>query len=115
MNLNSAGIANNQILIESIAYFPFFCPPVHLPLEELRAIAKDGLFTAYNKEPNWGKAHRILMPAFGPIGVRGMFDQMFVCWERFVPDALIGVADNMTRLTLDIFALCAFGYRFNSF
>lgn len=58
--------------------FPFFCPPVHLPLEELRAIAKDGLFTAYSEEPNWGKAHRIVMPAFSPIGVRGMFDQMFV-------------------------------------
>ena len=62
------------------------------------------------------------MPAFGPIGVRGMFDrmldiadQMFVRWERFGPNAVIDVADNMTRLTLDTIALCAFDYRFNSF
>ena len=28
---------------------------------------------------------------------------------------MIDVADNMTRLTLDTIALCAFDYRFNSF
>ncbi len=57
-------------------------------LEEIRAFGGDGLFTAYNEEPNWGRAHRLLMPAFGPIGVHGMFDkmldiaeQMFVRWE----------------------------------
>ncbi|MFN4100271.1 MAG: bifunctional cytochrome P450/NADPH--P450 reductase, partial [Pararhodobacter sp.] len=61
-------------------------------------------------------------PAFGPIGVRAMFDrmeeiadQMLLRWERFGPDAVIDVADSMTRLTLDTIALCAFDYRFNSF
>jgi cytochrome P450/NADPH-cytochrome P450 reductase len=42
-------------------------------------------------------------------------DQMLLRWERFGPDAVIDVADNMTRLTLDTIALCAFDYRFNSF
>ncbi len=42
-------------------------------------------------------------------------DQMLVKWERFGADALIDVPDNMTRLTLDTIALCAFDYRFNSF
>ncbi len=62
------------------------------------------------------------MPAFGPLGIRGMFDQMLdiadqmlVRWERFGPSAVIDVADDMTRLTLDTIALCAFDYRFNSF
>ena len=41
--------------------------------------------------------------------------QMFLRWERFGPNAVIDVADNMTRLTLDTIALCAFEYRFNSF
>lgn len=36
-----------------------------------------GLFTAPDeKHPDWGQAHRILMPAFGPLSVRGMFDGM---------------------------------------
>lgn len=34
-----------------------------------------GLFTAPSeKDPDWGQAHRILMPAFGPVAIRDMFD-----------------------------------------
>ena len=33
-----------------------------------------GLFTARHDDPDWGQAHRILMPAFGPLAVEGMFD-----------------------------------------
>lgn len=92
------------------------------PLEELRGLIGDGLFTARTQEPNWGKAHRILMPAFGPLGIRGMFEpmldvaeQMLLRWERFGENAVLDVPDQMTRLTLDTIALCAFDYRFNSF
>ena len=42
-------------------------------------------------------------------------DQMLVRWDRFGPSAVIDVTDNMTRLTLDTIALCAFSTRFNSF
>lgn len=35
-----------------------------------------GLFTSYDGERNWGVAHRILMPAFGPLSIRNMFDEM---------------------------------------
>ncbi|WP_185984516.1 bifunctional cytochrome P450/NADPH--P450 reductase [Aureimonas mangrovi] len=115
-------IASSQELVDELCDETRFSKRSHPPLEELRALAKDALFTAYDEEPNWGKAHRILMPAFGPIGVRAMFDkmldiadQMFVRWERFGPEAVIDVPDNMTRLTLDTIALCAFDYRFNSF
>jgi cytochrome P450/NADPH-cytochrome P450 reductase len=92
------------------------------PLKYIRDFAGDGLFTAYNNEPNWAKAHRLLMPAFGPAAMRNYFDdmldiadQMLTRWERFGPAAPIDVADNMTRLTLDTIALCGFAYRFNSF
>jgi cytochrome P450/NADPH-cytochrome P450 reductase len=95
---------------------------VHGPLKNIRELAGDGLFTAQNDEPNWGKAHRLLMPAFGPMAMRSYFDdmldiadQLFAKWERLGPDTAFDVADNMTRLTLDTIALCAFGYRFNSF
>jgi cytochrome P450/NADPH-cytochrome P450 reductase len=92
------------------------------PLQQLRTVVGDALFTAENTEPNWGKAHRILMPAFGPLVMRGYFDdmldvaeQLFTKWERFGPEHRIDVTDDMTRLTLDTIALCGFGYRFNSF
>lgn len=91
-------------------------------LRALRDIGGDGLFTSFNDEPNWTKSHRILMPAFGPAAMRDYFDdmveiadQMLTKWERFGADAVVDLADNMTRLTLDTIALCGFGYRFNSF
>ena len=115
-------VASSQELVAELCDESRFGKRVGGALQEIRAVAGDGLFTAHGHEPNWGKAHRILMPAFGPIAIRGMFDnmldiadQMFVRWERFGLGAVIDVADNMTRLTLDTIALCAFDYRFNSF
>lgn len=53
-----------------------FCKIVTMGVELLRAAAHDGLFTAHEGEENWGIAHRILMPVFGPTKIKGMFDQM---------------------------------------
>jgi cytochrome P450 / NADPH-cytochrome P450 reductase len=115
-------LATSQAIVDELCDETRFEKRVHDFLERLRSFAGDGLFTAYNDEPNWAKAHRLLMPAFGPIAIRGMFDkmldiadQMLVRWDRFGPSAVIDVTDNMTRLTLDTIALCAFGTRFNSF
>jgi len=115
-------LVSSQELVDELSDESRFTKRVDVSLEQLRPIARDGLFTAYTEEPNWGKAHRILMPALGPIGVRSMFgemqdiaNQMFLRWERFGPEVGIDVADNMTRLTLDTIALCGFNYRFNSF
>lgn len=91
------------------------------PLSILRGLAGDGLFTAHGNEPNWAKAHRILVPAFGQKARRAYFDPMLevalrLCakWEASA-GADLEVADDMTRLTLDTIALCGFGYRFDSF
>lgn len=91
------------------------------PLSILRGLAGDGLFTAHGDEPNWAKAHRILVPAFGQKARRAYFDPMLevalrLCakWEA-AQGREIEVADDMTRLTLDTIALCGFGYRFDSF
>ncbi|KAI5359387.1 putative Flavoprotein-like superfamily [Septoria linicola] len=91
-------------------------------LKEVRALAGDGLFTAYNEEPNWGKAHRMLIPTFGPIGIRKMWDgmqdiasQMILKWDRLGPNHEIDCSDDLTRLAFDTIGLCAFSYRFNQF
>ncbi|TCN14867.1 cytochrome P450 [Sinorhizobium americanum] len=115
-------IVGNRELTAELCDETRFCKALHPPLAELRKIGNDGLFTADNNESNWGKAHRLLTPAFGPLGLNSMFskmvdvvDQMLLRWERFGSDAEIDVADNMTRLALDTIALCAFNHRFNSF
>ncbi|NPD70207.1 cytochrome P450 [Lichenicola cladoniae] len=114
-------IVSSHALVDELCDETRFCKKVHSSIEHVRPLAGDGLFTAYDHEPNWARAHHLLMPAFGPLGVRAMFgkmldvaEQMLLRWERF-GDAEIDVADNMTRLTLDTIALCAFDYRFNSF
>jgi len=91
------------------------------PLSILRPLAGDGLFTASGDEPNWGKAHRILTPAFGQRARRGYFDamlevagQLAASWDARQGED-IAVSDDMTRLTLDTIALSGFGYRFDSF
>ncbi|KAJ1303594.1 hypothetical protein OPQ81_011777 [Rhizoctonia solani] len=91
-------------------------------LEEVRNLVGDGLFTARHGETNWGIAHRILMPAFGPLAIKGMFDDMFdvasqlvLKWERFGPHHAIDPTDDFTRLAFDTIALCTFNHRLNSF
>ncbi|KAF1929899.1 fatty acid hydroxylase [Didymella exigua CBS 183.55] len=92
------------------------------PLAQVRHATGDGLFTALPGEHNWEIAHRILMPAFGPLSIKAMFsemqdvaNQMVLRWARFGENVVINVADDFTRLTLDSIALCAMGDRFNSF
>ncbi|KAF8755250.1 cytochrome P450 [Rhizoctonia solani] len=78
------------------------------PLVEVRNLVSDGLFTAYHGEANWGIAHRILMPAFGPLSIKGMFNDMFdvisqlvLKWERFGPEHEIDPTDDFTRLAFE--------------
>ena len=91
-------------------------------LRQVRAFAGDGLFTAFTEEPNWGKAHRILMPAFSQRAMRGYFDmilevvdELVAKWSGPAGKADIQVGDDMTRLTLDSIAIAGFDHRFHSF
>ncbi|CAL1708234.1 unnamed protein product [Somion occarium] len=92
-------------------------------LKEVRNGVGDGLFTAFVPgEENWYIAHRILMPAFSTLAVRGMYDDMYdivsqlvLKWERFGSNYKIDAAADFTRLTFDAIAFCAMSYRVNSF
>lgn len=95
---------------------------VWAPLRNVRSFAGDGLFTAWTSEPNWKKAHNILLPNFSMQAMRGympmmvdLAQQLIQKWERLNPDDTIDVPADMTRLTLDTIGLCGFNYRFNSF
>lgn len=92
-------------------------------LEQVRAATGDGLFTASGpEEANWGIAHRVLTPAFGPMPIADMHDdmadiaaQLAMKWARHGPAHPIMVTDDFTRLALDTLALCSMDHRFNSF
>ncbi|KEQ27586.1 bifunctional cytochrome P450/NADPH--P450 reductase [Paenibacillus tyrfis] len=91
-------------------------------LLKVRDFAGDGLFTSLTEEPNWKKAHAILMPSFSLQAMKGYHDmmvdiavQLVQKWARLNPDESIDVPDDMTRLTLDTIGLCGFNYRFNSY
>ncbi|MCM3269730.1 bifunctional cytochrome P450/NADPH--P450 reductase [Paenibacillus elgii] len=91
-------------------------------LLKVRDFAGDGLFTSITEEPNWKKAHAILMPSFSLQAMKGYHDmmvdiavQLVQKWARLNPDESIDVPDDMTRLTLDTIGLCGFNYRFNSY
>ncbi len=114
-------IVSSQELVNELCDESRFDKKLHSALQGVRDFTGDGLFTAETQEPNWGAAHRILMPAFGPAALREMFDgmvdiadQLLLKWERQGPAHSIDVSDNATRLTLDTIALCSFSYRFNS-
>jgi len=95
---------------------------VWTPLRNVRAFTGDGLFTSWTREPNWRKAHNILLPTFSSQAMKGyhhmMADiaaQLADKWARLNPDDEIDVSADMTRLALDTIGLCGFDYRFNSF
>ena len=99
-----------------------FRKQVHNDLVEVRRFAGDGLFTAFHHEPNWQKAHDILMPAFSLGAMRGYHATMLrtarsliAQWDRAVSEHPVDVPENMAKLTCDTIGLCGFGYDFESF
>ena len=115
-------LVGSQALVHELCDEKRFDKALLTPLKILRNLGGDGLFTAYTQEPNWGKAHRLLMPAFGPVAIRKMLpqmldiaEQMLLKLERMGNEHVFDVAEEMTKLTLDTIALCSFDYRFNSF
>lgn len=88
----------------------------------LRGIGGDGLFTAYNEEPNWGRAHNLLRPAFTQCAMRSYHDIMVQAageltehWDGFVGGAPVDVSSDMTKLTLETIGRAGFSYSFDSF
>ncbi|MBB4986854.1 bifunctional cytochrome P450/NADPH--P450 reductase [Streptomyces nymphaeiformis] len=109
-------------LVEELSDETRFRKNVHGDLVEVRQIAGDGLFTAFNHEPNWRKAHDILMPAFSLGAMRSYHGTMLRVarsligkWDRLAGVQAVDVPDDMTRLTFDAIGLCGFDYDFESF
>src|SRR5881398_1577389 len=109
-------------LIDELSDEKRFDKAVRGSLRRVRAVAGDGLFTAHTNEPNWSKAHNILLQPFGNRAMTSyhpsmvdIAEQLVKKWERLNGDEEIDVVHDMTALTLDTIGLCGFDYRFNSF
>jgi len=100
-----------------------FCKHVGPDIEALRILGGDGLFTAYNDEPNWQKAHDVLMPAFSQQAMRRyhsiMFDvadELTARWDdRAARGEAVDVSADATRTTLETIGRCAAGHPFGCF
>ncbi|KAG6115628.1 hypothetical protein E4U14_000756 [Claviceps sp. LM454 group G7] len=124
LNLGSRDVVfvSSQRLVNEVCDEKRFHKTMQSALRMVREGVHDGLFTALDDEPNWGKAHRVLTPAFGPLSIQVMFDQMHdiasqLCMKfaRHGSQSPINASDDFTRLALDTLALCAMDFRFNSF
>lgn len=100
-----------------------FCKHVGPDIDALRIMGGDGLFTAYNDEPNWQKAHDILTPAFSRQAMRRyhsvmleVADDLVVHWDSAsrTGDA-VDVPADATRVTLETIGRCAAGHPFGCF
>ncbi|KAJ7601926.1 fatty acid hydroxylase [Mycena polygramma] len=143
VNVNSYSLTN-EISDESR-----FKKHVAAGLFEVRNLLGDGLFTvrsqvshfyerdsdfvqAFNDEPEWGVAvltfYRLLMPAFGPVAMKGMMEGMRDICDQLIlkmPNLILSgnVLDQMPDRTsrrlhevdFDTIAYCSMSYRMNSF
>src|SRR6187431_583930 len=115
-------IVSGHDLIEELSDEKRFDKAVRGSLRRVRAIGGDGLFTADTSEPNWSKAHNILLQPFGNRAMQSyhpsmvdIAEQLVKKWDRLNGNEEIDVVHDMTALTLDTIGLCGFDYRFNSF
>lgn len=100
-----------------------FAKHVGLGIANLRPVAGDGLFTAYNHEPNWQLAHDVLAPAFSRDAMAGYHPMMLAVagrltdhWDRQgAAGRAVDVPGDMTKLTLETIARTGFGHDFGSF
>src|SRR5438105_527561 len=115
-------VVSGHDLVDELSDEKRFDKAVKGSLRRVRAVAGDGLFTAHTNEPNWSKAHNILLQPFGNRAMQSyhpsmvdIAEQLVKKWERLNADEEIDVVHDMTALTLDTIGLCGFDYRFNSF
>jgi cytochrome P450 / NADPH-cytochrome P450 reductase len=117
----AATFVTDPALVAELADAKRFRKLVGPPLSTLRTVAGDGLFTAHSEEPNWDKAHKLLVPAFGQRAMRGYFDTMLPVVEQLIAnwnasgDQDIDVSDAMVRLTFETIGQCGFDFEFGLF
>ena len=109
-------------LVEELCDETRFAKNLTPSLARVRPLAGDGLFSAYHGEPNWQKAHDVLMPGFSYAGLQNyhaaMLDiscQLTARWDACVGQRPVDASTDLQKLAMDTVALAGFGARFDSF
>ncbi|BBY32534.1 NADPH--cytochrome P450 reductase [Mycolicibacter minnesotensis] len=114
--------ACSRELVEELCDEGRFAKNLMQPLERVRQLAGDGLFTAYHGELAWQQAHDVLMPGFSYAGLRNYHgamldigDQLVARWDASAGDRPVDASTDLQKLAMDTVALAGFGARFDSF
>jgi cytochrome P450/NADPH-cytochrome P450 reductase len=109
-------------LVEELCDESRFAKNLSPSLAQVRPLAGDGLFSAFHGEPNWQKAHDVLMPGFSYAGLRNyhtaMLDisrQLVERWDASVGQRPVDASTDLQKLAMDTVALAGFGARFDSY
>ncbi|TPG33858.1 bifunctional cytochrome P450/NADPH--P450 reductase [Mycolicibacterium hodleri] len=109
-------------LVEELCDESRFAKNLTKSLAQVRPLAGDGLFTAYHGEPNWQKAHDVLVPGFSYAGLRNYHGAMLAIsgqlvdrWDSCVGQRPVDASTDLQKLAMDTVALAGFGARFDSF
>ena len=109
-------------LVEELCDETRFAKNLTESLARVRPLAGDGLFTSYYGEPNWQKAHDVLLPGFSYAGLRNyhqaMLDincQLIARWDASVGQHPVDVSGDLQKLAMDTVGLAGFGARFASY
>lgn len=114
-------VVSGADLINEINDEKYWCKHVGVLFKKIRPVARDGLFTAYNTEANWQKAHNILAPAFTQEAMRGYHQSMTDAVDELLDywaardGEWVDAAEDMNKLTLEIISRAGFDYSFDSF
>ncbi|MCJ1359354.1 MAG: hypothetical protein MMC33_009356 [Icmadophila ericetorum] len=107
-------------LLEEICDQTRFRKCVTGPVVEIRALVHDALFTAYDSEPMWGIAHRIMAPLLTPAAVQTNFEEMrdtiaelVTKWMESGSKQRVNVLNDLQRLDLQTNMLCMYGQQVN--
>ncbi|GAB0136365.1 hypothetical protein EsDP_00004667 [Epichloe bromicola] len=90
------------------------------PIVEIRAAVHDALFTAFDDEPSWGIAHRIMAPRLSAdtmrrqsfTEMRDTANELIEKWRKIGPHATAPLGE-LQRLNLESTALTLFGKKLN--
>jgi cytochrome P450 len=92
------------------------------PLERLRDVTGDALFMAYNSEPVWGVAHRILTPGFLKPAMAlyhdamvASIESMFEYWEDVQARPRVNLTGDLNSLTFKLIGRAGFSTSFSAF
>ncbi|CAI7598384.1 unnamed protein product [Penicillium bialowiezense] len=111
----------NAALLEEICDEKRFRKSITGPIVEIRRLANDSLFTAYDDEKSWGIAHRIMAPFVVPGAVKAMHgdieattNDLIKKWTSTNDTGHVDVSNDLDRLNHVANTQCFFSQRINS-